>query len=273
MKPSTLVSGFMGYLLRALFIAALLQLTPAAYAGRTCEPKALSTNTLNRGMALAERVNAQLNASGAQVVVIARVGQDLSKYGLRFSHLGFAYKTADASGASRWLVAHKLNDCGTANSAIYRQGLGEFFLDDMFLYEAGWVVPTAEAQSALLATLTGPDLTRMHTSAYSMLAYPWSTRYQQSNQWALETLGGALQATVRSRSDAQQWLQANGYTPTVLRLGAMTRLGARATQANIAFDDHPNEKRFGDHIETVSVDSVFSFMQRSRLAGAMVLVR
>jgi hypothetical protein len=258
MKPSTLVSGFMGYLLRALFIAALLQLMPAAYAGRTCEPKALSTNTLNRGMALAERVNAQLNASGAQVVVIARVGQDLSKYGLRFSHLGFAYKTAD---------------CGTANSAIYRQGLGEFFLDDMFLYEAGWVVPTAEAQSALLATLTGPDLTRMHTSAYSMLAYPWSTRYQQSNQWALETLSGAMQATVRSRSDAQQWLQANGYTPTVLRLGAMTRLGARATQANIAFDDHPNEKRFSDQIETVSVDSVFSFMQRSRLAGAMVLVR
>ena len=46
------------------------------------------------------------------------------------------------------------------------------------------------------------------------------------------------------------------------------RLGARAGSANVAFDDHPNEKRFADRIETVTVDSVLDWLKRSGLASA-----
>jgi hypothetical protein len=35
------------------------------------------------------------------------------------------------------------------------------------------------------------------------------------------------------------------------------------TAANVAFDDHPNDKRFSGRIETVTVDSVFAWLQRS----------
>jgi hypothetical protein len=38
--------------------------------------------------------------------------------------------------------------------------------------------------------------------------------------------------------------------------------------ANIAFDDHPNAKRFSDRIETVTVDSVLAWLVRSGLGGA-----
>ena len=106
-----------------------------------------------------------------------------------------------------------------------------------------------------------------------MLAYPWAQTYQQSNQWAIETLAGAAEPAASSRRQAQAWLQLRGYEPTTLRLGAMTRLGARATPANIAFDDHPNDKRFSDRIETVTVDSVFAWLQRSGLGTAPVTVR
>jgi len=58
-----------------------------------------------------------------------------------------------------------------------------------------------------------------------------------------------------------------------LKLGPLTRLGARATAANVAFDDHPSDKRFSDRIETVTVDSVFAWLQRSGLGGAPVAVR
>ena len=54
---------------------------------------------------------------------------------------------------------------------------------------------------------------------------------------------------------------------------ALTRLGARLTAANVAFDDHPNDKRFSDRIETVTVDSVFAWLERSRLAGKVQAVR
>lgn len=51
-------------------------------------------------------------------------------------------------------------------------------------------------------------------------------------------------------------------------LAALSRLGGRLTAANVAFDDHLNDKRFSDRIETVTVDSVFAWLQRAGLGGA-----
>ncbi len=256
----------------ALATAALiasLALAPAAHAGRSCESKPPSAQMMMRGLDLAERTHQALQASGAQVVVLARAGQDLSKYGLRYSHLGFAYKTSDAQGQPVWRVLHKLNQCGSAESAIYRQGLGEFFLDDPWRFEAAWAVPTPDAQQRLLTLLQDERRAiSLNHKPYSTVSYVWSTRYQQSNQWAIETLALAMEPSVASRQQAQAWLQLKAYEPTTLKLGALTRLGARATSANVAFDDHPNEKRFSDRIETVTVDSVFAWLQRSGLASA-----
>ena len=33
------------------------------------------------------------------------------------------------------------------------------------------------------------------------------------------------------------------------------------SKANVAFDDHPNDKRFADRIETVTADSVFAWLR------------
>jgi len=42
---------------------------------------------------------------------------------------------------------------------------------------------------------------------------------------------------------------------------------------NVAFDDHPNEKRFTDRIETVTVDSVFAWLNRSGLGSSVQVIR
>ena len=205
----------------------------------------------------------------AQVVVLARAGQNLSEYGLRYSHLGFAYRDGAA-----WRIVHKLNHCGTAQASLYRQGLAEFFLDDLDRYEAAVVIPTPEVQAHLLPALR--DNTRvamLNMPAYSMVAYPWAQTYQQSNQWALETLAMVEDPAVRTREQAQAWLKLKGYTPTTLRLSPLKRLGARMTAGNVAFDDHPNEKRFTDRIETVTVDSVFAWLNRSGLGGTVQVIR
>ena len=107
-----------------------------------------------------------------------------------------------------------------------------------------------------------------------MVSYVWGRKYQQSNQWALETLAVAMEpASVRTRDQAQAWLQFKGYEPSVLKIGALTRLGGRVGSANIAFDDHPNDKRFADRIETVTVDSVLAWLARARLASTAVTLR
>ena len=102
-----------------------------------------------------------------------------------------------------------------------------------------------------------------------MVSYVWGQKYQQSNQWAIETLATAMEpTTIRTREQAQAWLRFKGYEPTTLRLGPLTRLGGRVGSANIAFDDHPSDKRYSDRIETVTVDSVLAWMQRTQLAAA-----
>lgn len=78
---------------------------------------------------------------------------------------------------------------------------------------------------------------------------------------------------MRQREQAQAWLRLRDYRPTTLRLGALTRLGGRLTSANVAFDDHPGEKRFAGRIETVTVDSVFGWLERSGLGQPAQVVR
>ena len=247
-----------------------LLLAHPAHAGRSCEGQAPDATRIAKGLTLAERTNTALNASGAKVVLLARAGQNLSKYGLNYSHLGWAYK----SNFGQWRVIHKLNTCGTAEASIYRQGLGEFFLDDPYRFETAWVVPTPEIQDRLSALLQDDRrVVALHAKPYSIVSYVWATKYQQSNQWALETLALAMEPDVRSREQAQAWLKYKGYEPTTLKIDPLTRLGGRMSAANVAFDDHPNDKRFSDRIETVTVDSMFNWLATARLGGAPSILR
>jgi hypothetical protein len=258
---------------RVALFATLAVAANVAEAGRSCEQRPPTADAVAHAMTLAEHTATRLEQSGANVVVLARAGQNLSEYGLRYSHLGFAYRDSDG-GRPVWRVVHKLNQCGSARATLYRQGLGEFFLDDLWQYEAAIVVLAPEAQAHLkVALVDNAAIARLDTPDYSMVAYPWSQRYQQSNQWAIETLAMTEEPAASTRERAQACLRLHGYEPTTLHLSAFKRLGARVMSANIAFDDHPNEKRFSDRIETVTVDSVFRWLERDGLGGPAQVVR
>lgn len=257
--------------------AALAVGAGAAHAGRSCEDRRLSTADATRALELAERTVRQLDASGAQVVALARVGQDLSRWHQHYSHFGWAYREAPPAAPGlpgTWRIVHKLNHCGTGRAEVYRQGPGEFFLDRLHAYESAYVVPQPAVQQRLLAVLRDDGrAARWHTRPYSMVAYPWARQYQQSNQWALETLAGAMDDGAGDRARAQAWLQLHGYEPDTLRIDALRRLGARVTAANVAFDDHPFARRFTGRIDTVTADSVFEWLRRSGLGSQAQAVR
>ena len=244
----------------------LLLLMPLlARGGQDCSAQRPTLDAFRRGLALAAHTARQLDARGARVVVLARAGQDLSAYGLEYSHLGIAYRDDDAlGGRGAWRVVHKLNPCGTARGELYRQGLAEFFGDGLHRFVAGVVVLRPPLADTLPARLADDRwLERLHEPRYSMLAYPWRTRYQQSNQWALETLAGGLDPRVGDRRDAQRALARLDYRPQVLRLPALARFAARIGSRHIAFDDHPWHHRIAGRIATVTVESVFEWLQRS----------
>ena len=257
---------------RAAAVGLLLAaaLWPPAQAGQACEAAAASVDSVRQGLALAEATAAALDASGAQVLLLGRAGQDLRAHGLRWSHLGLAYRDGD-----RWRVLHKLNHCGAGDAALYRQGLAQFFFDQPWRYEAV-AQPLAPALQAALLPLLHDDAraSTLDEPRYSLVAYPWAQTYQQSNQWLIETLALAAEPAVHNRLQAQAWLRLTDYRPTVLALGPLTRLGARLSRANVAFDDHPNDQRFADRIATVTAESVLDWVQRAGLAdGVPFIVR
>ncbi len=253
--------------LAALMLAAAA--TGPAHAGQNCEAKPLTVDEVRRSLDLAQRSMRALDASGAQVAIIARAGQNLSQYGLRYSHAGLAWRDHPAG---RWVVVQLLNDCGTADSALYNDGLGNFFLSGLYEYKAELILPSPEVQQRLAQVLASRTPQRLHQPKYSMLAYAFSTRYQNSNQWALETLAAARAAPgkVETRAEAQQWLTEAGFRPIGVDIGLGARVGARLFRANVAFDDHPTGPRLRGHFDTVTVDGIEQFV-RSHERGARII--
>lgn len=231
-----------------------------AQAGTACSPNKNDASAFVKGMKLAEDTRVALEQSGAQVALVARMGQDLGQYGQRYSHMAWVWRDHPQG---RWMVVHELNGCGTAQSALYDQGLANFFLDDLFQYEARILVPGAVSQARIVAMLASHAPRRLHTARYNMLAYAFSTEYQNSNQWVLETYAAASSDfQVDQRSKAQAWLRLAGYRPITVYVPATTRLGARMFRANVSFDDHPFGRRMAGQIDTVTVDSVLRFIRQ-----------
>lgn len=237
-----------------------LTLAAPAWAGRTCEERPMAVADTVKSMDLAQRTFQALDATGAQVVLLSRVGQDLGKYGLKFSHMGIVVRDHPEG---RWTVVHELNECGTAASQLYNEGLGNFFLGDLFRYEAEVLVPNPETQARLAQLVLTRTARRLHEPKYNMLSYAFSTRYQNSNQWVLETYAAAAAPAgeVETRAEAQAWLKKAGFAPVTIRVPSITRLGGRMFRANVAFDDHPFDRRMAGRIDTVTTVSIVNFVR------------
>lgn len=231
-----------------------------AGAGTACSEKLPTPDAVRKALDLGLKTRSTLDASGATVAIIGRIGSDLSEYGLRYSHAGFVWR--DHPGG-RWRVVHMLNQCGTPNSDLFVEGLGNFFLDDPLVYEALLVIPSAESQAQIARVLASDLPRRLYEPKYSLIANPWATQYQNSNQWLLEvTAAASPDAPVASRATAQSWLRSHGYSPSVLVLPPLKRLGARLFAVNTRFDDHTNEEWSSSHYNVVSVESIERFLRQ-----------
>jgi hypothetical protein len=242
-----------------VLFAWLLFVIRDASAGQSCEERPPNAEELRNGLLLATKVQAALDESDADVVLIARVGQDLRKYNLKHSHI--AYVMRDHPNG-KWTVVHLLNHCGKPTSGLFAEGLGMFFMDTPFRYEAMVITPSRALQSKLKTVLAGNEPQQFKATRYNMLAYPFNAASQNSNQWVLEILAAAMsqERPVRTREDAQAYLRYTQYAPTTLHLDALTRLGASVSKQNINFDDHPFNRRMAGEIDTVTVESVERFL-------------
>ena len=154
---------------------------------------------------------------------------------------------------------HLYNPCGKAESEILVQPLERFFEVELFATDALVVVPTQTAQANLRQVFLNRDSVRlMHTSAYNLIAHPFNTRFQNSNQWILEMTAMAFggQSQITSRTEAQKWLQARPYRPGKITISTLKRAGAALVSPHVSFADHTEQERSEQRYWVVTVDSI-----------------
>lgn len=256
-------------------IAMLLMVASASapvHAGRTCQEMKPDAITMQKALQLALGAREALKASGAQVALIGRVGRDMSRHGLRYSHMALALRDHPKG---RWYLTHMLNHCGTGVSALYDEGLGNFFLDEVFAFEAIIVIPSPDLQARLRAVAATSLPLMLHQPSYSLIAQPYSTRHQNSNQWVLEQIAAALAlpGEVSNRGEAQRWLRRRDYVPSDIRIAPFERIGARFFATNVYFNDHSNEEMQSGRYQTVTVESVIRFLERVDAVAHRQIVR
>ncbi len=263
-RSARIASGLIALMLVAL-AALLLCVSPRARAGTDCTARILPPEGIAHAAATALTVAAALDAIDAPVALISRVGTDLSKQGLRYSHAGFAVRD-HADG--RWTVVHLLNDCSSDGSGLYAQGLVNFFADDLVNQDARitWLQPDiADRLSLQLRALPGDPL---YTPHYNLIARPDSGRYQNSTSWVLEHIAAAIppRAVVHTRTAAYQQALANGYAPGRIHIPYTKRIVGGLFAANLVFTDHPVATRLGGDYPVVTVRSILEWLRESGIA-------
>lgn len=211
----------------------------------------------DRLLRFAAVVRTALAASGAQGALIARSGTDLSRFGLRYSHAGIAL--ADGLDGP-WAVRQLYYACEEGRSRLFDQGLAGFIggSDDADLGYIRVLLPPAGADTALAAaTRDKPLALRLLHARYSANAYPFSTEFQNCNQWVAELLAATV-AGSHTREEAQAWLRDAGYAPEPVRASGWLMLAGRFVPW-LHFYDHPAEQLQAGRVQTSLPDSLDAF--------------
>ena len=195
----------------------------------------------DRRLRFAARVRQALDDTPGGVALIARAGLDLSRFGIRYSHAGIALR---ADGGA-WAVRQLYYACDESRSRLFDEGVAGFLMgmeDPQEAHVALVHLPPPQAARLRDAALDKPRALAFLHADYSANAYPFSTRFQNCNQWVAELLAAAWapDATVRTRDEAQAWLSSQGYAPARITLDSRLLLLAGAFMPLLHVRDHPS---------------------------------
>jgi len=211
--------------------------------------------------AMTERLLQVLDAEAEVAAVVSRVGSDLSRRRFEGDVCGFTHMARALREHGDWWIHHLLNTAAGPHGHLYRQPPLDFFRDDPFEYRACVLLPSPPLQQRIATVLVSSVRERLRTTRYSCVSYPFSTKYQSSNQWVLEIVGAA-QGGGSDRHAVQSYLAGAGFRPSVLRTaGIVGQVLYALTARNAHFDDHPLRNRLHGRLEFVLHSSLRHFLQ------------
>ncbi|MES2072611.1 MAG: DUF2145 domain-containing protein [Pseudomonadota bacterium] len=240
--------------------------TSSAFCDRTQQ---LTAGQQDRSLQFAAAVRDELNVRGDSTALISRSGLDLSRFHIRYSHAAVSWRD-DRGG---WSARQLYYACDEERPRIYDQGIPGFVtgIDDTSLAYVSIVsLPAAEASALRRASMDAPTALHLLAASYSANSYPFSTRYQNCNQWVMEMLAvawGDLADGEGLRGRAQHWLQEANYAPEPVEVGSHALMFASLFVPLLHLGDHPEDDRLAMRLK-VSLPSTVEAFVRERVPGS-----
>ena len=224
----------------------------------------------DRLIQVAAVVKNELDRSGQTLALVARSGLALQRFDHRYSHAGVSLK---ASPNTPWSVRQLYYACDEQRPRIFDQGMSGFVLgtnDPAEGYVSIVLLPPEASVPLERAALDESQAVQLLGASYSANAYAFGLRYQNCNQWLAELLAnawGGLAPLLDARGQAQQWLQAQGYAPSVFDLGWRPLVWLAALLPWLHTDDHPSDDLVQAQFRVSMPQSIEAFV-RHRLPEA-----
>ena len=217
----------------------------------------------DRMMQVAAIVKGELERSGRTLALVSRSGLALQRLGQRYSHTGVSLK---ASANAAWSVRQLYYACDEQRPRIFDQGMTGFVLGSHDPAQGFLSIVFLPDTAALMLERTALDdqqALQLLGGSYSANAYAFGLRYQNCNQWLAELL--ARSWTNRStdgnvRAQAQQWLQAQGYEPSLVQVHWQPLVWLAANLPWLHTDDHPSEDLAKAQFRVSLPESIESFV-------------
>jgi hypothetical protein len=222
--------------------------------------------SVEQAAAFSKQVERDLASKGARVAMVFRAGRmrDQLPEGISYTHGAFwvyrTIKTADGGSLSGYAVYNLYAGDGKAWSKIESRLVQDYPLDftrGSTVNDMAVIIPSPEMQRRIIAVIDSPTYQKVHNPAYSLVANPWSRKYQNCNNFMLNVIAAAVWNT----DDPQQItadLKAH-YKPTIVKANTVLRLFGPIADQRLRTDDQQGP------IRTATYESLAAFMGENNL--------
>lgn len=256
MKPVGALTAAAAFMLAAL-PAAAQDSSAASIAAHFTAPEAA---------AFSKQVERDLAAKGARVAMVFRTGRPRSQLpeGIAYTHGAFwIYRditTADGGHVAGYAVYNLYAGDGKAwpkNQSRLVQDFPFDFTRGSAVDDVAVIIPSPEMQRRMLAVIDSPAYEALHNPAYSLVANPWTSKYQNCNNFMLDVVGAAAWETEDSARITAD-LKAH-YAPTVVKANTLMRVFGPIADSRLRTDDQHGP------IRTATYESMSAFMKANGL--------
>ncbi len=230
-----------------------------------------TVHNLERVAPFTKKVETALAEHGALVAIVARVGRDPKEMpdGITYTHVAFwvySEMTAEDGRKLNGYVAYNLYQrSGDGDRADLVQDFPIQFFGNVAELKSGVVIPKPELQRELLKQILSPRYKGLFVPDYSVVANPYSWRYQNCTNFVMANTVSAIYDTA-DRNEIVEYLRRFYEAKPVPVNGLVRALGP------IFVDGfHTNDQ--SGQIKTSTYESIVGFFQQYDLADAVLEIR